>query len=220
MASVTNRFRYDTFADHTNNRCINYVRHVVYSSSLSVFTSGCSTYWMAGLAHDAAHFFKFLFILVLYSMAMTLFVRLLLLLSYLSKSTLLEFPPGVSLPQRRCRHFAECTHSTLPTDLCGILCASRCYPTCITMAAMVRAAQVYIGGAHTLTEFSARAICNQQFLFKALSVNEVGSGLMIKDTLQGVPVAISASLIMEMVSVCLGLIARLIPICTAVRVRC
>lgn len=30
---------------------------------------------MAGLAHDAAHFFKFLFILVLYSLAMTLFVR-------------------------------------------------------------------------------------------------------------------------------------------------
>ena len=30
---------------------------------------------MAGLAHDAAHFFKFLFILVLYTLAMTLFVR-------------------------------------------------------------------------------------------------------------------------------------------------
>ena len=29
---------------------------------------------MAGLAHDAAHFFKFLFILVLYTLAMTLFV--------------------------------------------------------------------------------------------------------------------------------------------------
>lgn len=33
-----------------------------------------STYWMAGLAQDAAHFFKFLFILVLYTLAMTLFV--------------------------------------------------------------------------------------------------------------------------------------------------
>ena len=32
------------------------------------------TYWMAGLAPDAAHFFKFLFILVLYTLAMTLFV--------------------------------------------------------------------------------------------------------------------------------------------------
>lgn len=33
-----------------------------------------STYWMAGLAHDAAHFFKFLFIIVLYTLVMTLFV--------------------------------------------------------------------------------------------------------------------------------------------------
>lgn len=33
-----------------------------------------SVYWMAGLAHDAAHFFKFLFILVLYTLAMTLYV--------------------------------------------------------------------------------------------------------------------------------------------------
>ena len=31
---------------------------------------------MAGLAHDAAHFFKFLFILVLYTLAMTLFVSI------------------------------------------------------------------------------------------------------------------------------------------------
>ena len=30
---------------------------------------------MAGLAHDAAHFFKFLFILVLYTLSMTLYVR-------------------------------------------------------------------------------------------------------------------------------------------------
>lgn len=32
---------------------------------------------MAGLAHDAAHFFKFLFILVLFTLVMTLFVRVL-----------------------------------------------------------------------------------------------------------------------------------------------
>ncbi|KAG9318076.1 ABC-2 type transporter-domain-containing protein [Chiua virens] len=31
------------------------------------------TYWMAGLAHDAAHFFKFLLVLVLYTLVMTLF---------------------------------------------------------------------------------------------------------------------------------------------------
>jgi len=33
-------------------------------------------YWMAGLSPDAASFFKFLFILVLYAAAMTLFVSL------------------------------------------------------------------------------------------------------------------------------------------------
>lgn len=38
--------------------------------------TGIRTYWMAGLAHDAAHYFKFLFILVLFSLAMTLFVRI------------------------------------------------------------------------------------------------------------------------------------------------
>ena len=32
------------------------------------------TYWMAWLAHDAAHYFKFLLILVLYTLLMTLFV--------------------------------------------------------------------------------------------------------------------------------------------------
>ena len=43
-----------------------------------------STYWMAGLANDAAHFFKFLFILVLYTLAMTLFVGALLIRHQLS----------------------------------------------------------------------------------------------------------------------------------------
>jgi len=42
-------------------------------------------------------------------------------------------------------------------------------------------------------------ICPLKFALEALSVNEVDSGLMIKDTLQGVPVNISASLIMNLV---------------------
>jgi hypothetical protein len=32
-------------------------------------------------------------------------------------------------------------------------------------------------------------------------VNEIGSGLMINDTLQGVPVNVSATLIMQLVSI-------------------
>lgn len=37
------------------------------------------------------------------------------------------------------------------------------------------------------------------YCLEALSVNEVGSGLMIQDTLSGVPVNVSAQLIMELV---------------------
>ncbi|GAB1517059.1 hypothetical protein RhiTH_000102 [Rhizoctonia solani] len=37
-----------------------------------------------------------------------------------------------------------------------------------------------------------------KYLLEALAVNEVGSGLMIQDTLEGVPVNVSASLIMEL----------------------
>lgn len=42
-------------------------------------------------------------------------------------------------------------------------------------------------------------LCPLKYTLEALSVNEVGSGLMIKDTLEGVPVNVSASLIMQLV---------------------
>ena len=42
-------------------------------------------------------------------------------------------------------------------------------------------------------------LCPLKFALEALSVNEVGSGLMIQDTLEGVPVNVSASLIMGVV---------------------
>lgn len=42
-------------------------------------------------------------------------------------------------------------------------------------------------------------LCPLKYALEALSVNEVGSGLMIEDTLQDVPVSISASLIMNLV---------------------
>ncbi len=41
-------------------------------------------------------------------------------------------------------------------------------------------------------------LCPLKYCLEALSVNEVGSGLMIQDTLQGVPVNVSAQLIMEL----------------------
>jgi hypothetical protein len=43
-------------------------------------------------------------------------------------------------------------------------------------------------------------LCPLKYTLEALSVNEVGSGLMIQDTLEGVPVNVSASLIMNLVS--------------------
>ena len=43
-------------------------------------------------------------------------------------------------------------------------------------------------------------LCPLKYTLEALSVNEVGSGLMIQDTLQGVPIDVSASLIMDLVS--------------------
>src|SRR5262249_44029516 len=43
-------------------------------------------------------------------------------------------------------------------------------------------------------------ICPLKYTLEALCVNEVGSGLMIQDKLQGVPVNVSASLIMQLVS--------------------
>lgn len=52
-------------------------------------------------------------------------------------------------------------------------------------------------------------LCPLKYTLEALSVNEVGSGLMIQDTLQGVPVDVSASLIMQLVSTyeCIALAA-------------
>jgi hypothetical protein len=42
-------------------------------------------------------------------------------------------------------------------------------------------------------------LCPLKYCLEALAVNEVGSGLMIEDSLQGVPVNVSASLIMNLV---------------------
>ena len=42
-------------------------------------------------------------------------------------------------------------------------------------------------------------LCPLKYTLEALSVNEVGSGLMIKDSLEGVPVDVSAALIMQTV---------------------
>lgn len=47
-------------------------------------------------------------------------------------------------------------------------------------------------------------LCPLKYTLEALSVNEVGAGLMIEDELEGVPVDVSASLIMQLVSFALS----------------
>ena len=46
-------------------------------------------------------------------------------------------------------------------------------------------------------------MCPLKYALEALSVNEVKSGLQIKDVLQGVPVDVSATLIMQLVRECI-----------------
>ncbi|KAI1791502.1 ABC transporter [Ganoderma leucocontextum] len=118
------------------------------------------TYWMAGLAHDAAHFFKFLFILVLYALAMTLFNFLL-------------------------------------------ACLFRNGGIAILISALTALYQMTFAGFFVhLNDIPPvlrwlQWLCPLKYTLEALSVNEVGSGLMIQDTLEGVPVNVSASLIMQ-----------------------
>jgi len=59
-----------------------------------------------------------------------------------------------------------------------------------------------------------------KYCLEALAVNEVGSGLMIEDTLQGVPVSVSAALIMNLVSfLLLDCCAAPLTLALALRVR-
>lgn len=93
---------------------------------------------MAGLAHDAAHFFKFLFILVLYTLVMTLWVRILFVATRAGlTSRITELPARNRLPQRRYRNPRLGSDGVVPNDLCWILCSLDIHSTSATMAAMV-----------------------------------------------------------------------------------
>ncbi|KAJ3994693.1 hypothetical protein F5050DRAFT_432283 [Lentinula boryana] len=119
------------------------------------------TYWMAGLAPDAAHFFKFLFILVLYTLALTLFNFLL--------GTLFR-NGGIAILLSALTALYQMTYAGFFVHLNSI-------PPVLRWL---------------------QWLCPLKYCLEALSVNEVGSGLMIEDTLQGVPVDVSASLIMNL----------------------
>ncbi|KAJ3728308.1 hypothetical protein C8R42DRAFT_619517 [Lentinula raphanica] len=119
------------------------------------------TYWMAGLAPDAAHFFKFLFILVLYTLALTLFNFLL--------GTLFR-NGGIAILLSALTALYQMTYAGFFVHLDSI-------PPVLRWL---------------------QWLCPLKYCLEALSVNEVGSGLMIEDSLQGVPVDVSASLIMNL----------------------
>ncbi|KAL5533512.1 hypothetical protein ACEPAF_5288 [Sanghuangporus sanghuang] len=119
------------------------------------------TYWMAGLASQPANFFKFLFILVLYSLAMTLFNFLLACLFQNG---------GVAILLSALTALYQMTFAGFFVNLGDI-------PPVLRWL---------------------QWLCPLKYTLEALSVNEVGSGLTISDTLQGVPVDVSASLIMQL----------------------
>ncbi|OSX64901.1 hypothetical protein POSPLADRAFT_1064969 [Postia placenta MAD-698-R-SB12] len=118
------------------------------------------TYWMVGFAHDAAHFFKFLFILVLYTLAMTLFN---FLLACLFRNG------GIAILLSALLALYQMTYAGFFVHLNSI-------PPVLRWL---------------------QWLCPLKYTLEALSVNEVGSGLKIQDTLDGVPIDVSASLIME-----------------------
>ncbi|KAG2139030.1 hypothetical protein DEU56DRAFT_801366 [Suillus clintonianus] len=119
------------------------------------------TYWMAGLAHDAVHFFKFLLVIALYTLVMTLFNFLL--------GTLFR-NGGIAILLSALSALYQMTYAGFFVHLSSI-------PPVLRWL---------------------QWLCPLNYTLEAISVNEVGSGLMIQDTLQGVPVNVSATLIMQL----------------------
>ncbi|KAF8352217.1 hypothetical protein F5887DRAFT_934420 [Amanita rubescens] len=119
------------------------------------------TYWMAGLAPHAANFFKFLFILVLYTLAMALYNFLLGTFFYNG---------GIAILLSALTALYQMTFAGFFVHLSNI-------PPVLRWLQWT---------------------CPLKFALEALSVNEVNSGLMIVDKIQGVPVNISASIILQL----------------------
>jgi ABC-2 type transporter len=136
---------------------------------------------MTGLAPDAAHFFKFLFILVLYTLAMTLFVSLILASShFVLLKTRQNFLLGTFFQNGGIAILLSALTALYQMTFAGFFVHLNSIPPVLRWF---------------------QWLCPLKYTLEALSVNEVGSGLMIQDTLQGVPVNISAALIMNLVSI-------------------
>ncbi|KAL7423124.1 hypothetical protein Q5752_002424 [Cryptotrichosporon argae] len=117
-------------------------------------------YFMVGLSHQPARFFKYLLILVEYSSAMTLF-------NFLLASV-----------------FSHAGIAILVSSLCNLFLMT------------------YAGFFVNLSQIPPvlrwlRYLSTLGYTLEALAINEVGSGLQIIDTLDGVPVEIGAVVIMQ-----------------------
>ncbi|KAI0255316.1 hypothetical protein BJV78DRAFT_1119618 [Lactifluus subvellereus] len=119
------------------------------------------TYWMAGLAPHPANFFKFLLILVLYTICMTVF----------------NFLLGSAI-----------SNGGLALLLSALMCLYQ-----MTFAGFF----VHLNSIPQVLRW-LQWMCPLKYTLEALAVNEVNAGLQIVDTLQGVPVKVSATLILRL----------------------
>ncbi|KZT59752.1 hypothetical protein CALCODRAFT_515854 [Calocera cornea HHB12733] len=119
------------------------------------------TYWMAGLSPEPANFFKFLLILILYALVLTLF-------NFFYAAIFSN--GGIAILLSALFNLAQMTFAGFFVHL-------------DTIPPVLRWLQW---------------LCPLKYTLEALSVNEVNSGLMIEDTLSGVPVDVSAQLIMNL----------------------
>jgi hypothetical protein len=137
---------------------------------------------MAGLSPDAAHFFKFLLMLVLYSLAMTLFVSFFLFL---------------------CEPFFIQVADNFQNFLLGTFFQNG--GIAILLSALTALYQMTFAGFFLHLDSIPPVLrwlqwlCPLKYCLEALSVNEVASGLQIVDVLEGVPVSVSAVTIMSLV---------------------
>ncbi|KAH9992457.1 hypothetical protein BJV77DRAFT_1060460 [Russula vinacea] len=119
------------------------------------------TYWMAGLAPHAANFFKYLLILVLYTICMALF----------------NFLLGSAISDGGLAILLSAITGLYQMTFAGFFVHLNSIPQVLRWL---------------------QWMCPLKYALEALSVNEVNSGLQIEDVLQGVPVDVSASLIMHL----------------------
>lgn len=154
---------------------------------------------MAGLAPEAVNFFKFLLVLVLYSICMTLFVRT------RSQSYLRELTLSLK------NFLLACVFSNGGVAI--LLSALTCLYQ-MTFAGFF----VHLNDIPPVLRW-LQWLDTLKYLLEALAVNEVGSGLMIVDSLEGVPVNVSAQLIMNLVRPCRLHTHSSLTVVTAVRLR-